>query len=196
MRSLNKIIFINSAASQYAEINLDGNVHLIGTQGVGKSTLLRAILFFYNADKTRLGIPREKKNFDQYYFPYQNSYIVYEVKREDITYSVIAFKSQGRVAFRFFDASYDKDYFIDETGKAFPTFEQTIAFGREVYHTRIINNYEEYRNILYGNNKGLAAEFRKYALLESRQYQNIPTNYPECIFKLKTGCCFYKGNHY
>lgn len=192
MRSLNKIIFINSASAQYAEINLDGNVHLIGTQGVGKSTLLRAILFFYNADKTRLGIPREKKNFDQYYFPFQNSYIVYEVKREDITYSVVAFKSQGRAAFRFFDASYNKKYFIDETGKAFPTFEQNTAFGREIYHTRIISNYEEYRNILYGNNKGLAAEFRKYALLESRQYQNIPRTIQNVFLNSKLDAAFIK----
>lgn len=192
MRSLNKIIFINSAAAQYAEISLDGNVHLIGTQGVGKSTLLRAILFFYNADKTKLGIPREKKNFDQYYFPYQNSYIIYEVKREDITYSVIAFKSQGRVAFRFFDARYDKDYFIDQTGKAFPTFEQTMAFGRDVYHSKIISNYEDYRNILYGNNKGLAAEFRKYALLESTQYQNIPRTIQNVFLNSKLDAAFIK----
>ncbi len=54
---------------KYSEINLDGNVHFIGTQGVGKSALLRAILFFYNADKLKLGIPREKKTFDEYYFP-------------------------------------------------------------------------------------------------------------------------------
>ncbi len=40
MRYLNKIVFINSASVQYAEIELDGNVHLIGTQGVGKSTFL------------------------------------------------------------------------------------------------------------------------------------------------------------
>lgn len=192
MRSLNKIIFINSAAAQYAEISLDGNVHLIGTQGVGKSTLLRAILFFYNADKMKLGIPREKKNFDQYYFPYQNSYIIYEVKREDISYSVIAFKSQGRVAFRFFDSRYDKNYFIDETGKAFPTFEQTTAFGREVYYTKIISNYEDYRNILYGNNKGLAAEFRKYALLESRQYQNIPRTIQNVFLNSKLDAAFIK----
>lgn len=192
MRSLNKIIFINSAAAQYAEISLDGNVHLIGTQGVGKSTLLRAILFFYSADKTKLGIPREKKNFDQYYFPYQNSYIIYEVKREDITYSVIAFKSQGRVAFRFFDARYDKDYFIDETGKAFPTFEQKTAFGSDVYHSKTISNYEEYRNILYGNNKGLAAEFRKYALLESRQYQNIPRTIQNVFLNSKLDAAFIK----
>ena len=46
MRFLNKVIFIESANIRYAEVKLDGNVHLIGTQGVGKSTLLRALLFF------------------------------------------------------------------------------------------------------------------------------------------------------
>jgi ABC-type phosphate/phosphonate transport system ATPase subunit len=52
MRYLSKIVFINSAdkSLKYSEVDLDGNVHFIGTQGVGKSTLLRAILFFYNAD--------------------------------------------------------------------------------------------------------------------------------------------------
>lgn len=59
MRYLNKVIFLNSAHIPYAEIRVDGNVHFIGTQGVGKSTLLRAILFFYNADKLHLwGIER------------------------------------------------------------------------------------------------------------------------------------------
>mgnify|MGYP000823376792 CR=1 FL=1 len=79
MRYLNKIVFINSAAIRYSEVQLDGNIHLIGTQGVGKSTLLRALLFFYNADKLKLGIPKEKKSFDAFYFPYGNSYIIYEL---------------------------------------------------------------------------------------------------------------------
>jgi predicted AAA+ superfamily ATPase len=69
MRFLNKVIFINSATIPYAEVMVDGNVHLIGTQGVGKSTLLRAVLFFYNADTLKLGISKEKKNFAEYYFP-------------------------------------------------------------------------------------------------------------------------------
>ena len=38
MRYLNKIVFLNSAHIPYSEIQLDGNVHFIGTQGVGKST--------------------------------------------------------------------------------------------------------------------------------------------------------------
>lgn len=177
MRYLNKIIFVNSAdkSIKYAEVNLDGNVHFIGTQGVGKSTLLRAILFFYNADKQKLGIPREKKTFDEYYFPYQNSYIIYEVQTGNALFCVLAFKSQGRVAFRFFDSAFDKTFFIDEERRAYENWDKTRdAFGKNIYYTRIIHSYEEYRNILYGNNKGLPGEFRKYALLESRQFQNIP----------------------
>jgi hypothetical protein len=177
MKFLNKIVFINSAdkSLKYAEVNLDGNVHFIGTQGVGKSTLLRAILFFYNADKQKLGIPREKKTFDEYYFPFQNSYIVYEVQTDNAPFCVLAFKSQGRVAFRFFDSAFDKHFFIDHEGRAFESWDKTrAAFGEDISYTRIIVSYEEYRNILYGNNKGLLSEFRKYALLESKQFQNIP----------------------
>lgn len=82
MRYLNKIIFLNSANIQKAEIMLNGNVHFSGTQGVGKSTILRAILFFYNADKMHLGISTSQKSFEEFYFPDLNSYIVYEVATE------------------------------------------------------------------------------------------------------------------
>lgn len=155
-------------------MGLDGNVHFIGTQGVGKSTLLRAILFFYNADKMKLGIPREKKRFDEYYFPYQNSYIIYEVSRDNVPYCVIAFKKNGRVAFRFIDAAYDKSFFIDE-GRSFDNWDQTRAvLGKNIRYSSIITSYEEYRKIIYGDNKGLKSEFKKYAIVESNQFQNIP----------------------
>ena len=73
MRYLNRIILINSAQVKYAEINLDGNIHFIGTQGAGKSTALRAILFFYNADTLKLGIAKEKKSYADYYFQYSSA---------------------------------------------------------------------------------------------------------------------------
>ena len=97
MRNLSKIIFINSANIPYSETRLDGNVHFIGTQGVGKSTILRAILFFYNASPIHLGIPKEKKNFDAFYFPFSNSHIIYEVERENGVYCIIVSKSMGRI---------------------------------------------------------------------------------------------------
>ncbi len=57
IRHLTKIIFIKSADIDYQEINLDGNVHLIGDQGTGKSTALRALLYLYNPsnDKKKTG---------------------------------------------------------------------------------------------------------------------------------------------
>lgn len=175
MRYLNRIIFVNSASVKYAEIGLDGNVHLIGTQGVGKSTLLRAVLFFYNADKSKLGIPKEKKRFDDYYFEYQNSYIIYEIVKGSAIFCVLAYKVNGKVVLRFFNSKYKKSFFIDNDGSAFDGWDKTRnALGEDVYYTKIISSYDEYRKILYGDNKGLRAEFRKYALIESKQYQNIP----------------------
>lgn len=175
MRYLNKIVFINSASVKYAEIELDGNVHLIGTQGVGKSTLLRAILFFYNANKTKLGIPREKKRFDEYYFGYQNSYIIYEILKNGIPFCVLAYKVNGKVAYRFFNSAYKRELFIDENNRAFESWEKIRnAFGKAIHYTPIISSYEDFRRIIYGDNKGLKTDYRKYALIESKQYQNIP----------------------
>ena len=194
MRYLNKIIFLNSADKSlpYAEVNLDGNTHFIGTQGVGKSTLLRAILFFYNANKQKLGIPREKKTFDEYYFPYPNSYIVYEVKTEIGAFCVLALKSQGRVIFRFFDSEYKQSYFIDNDGTVFETWDKIRDNLGRINSTKKIDSYEDYRNILYGNNKGLSNEFRKYALLESRQYQNIPSTITNVFLNTKLDAEFVK----
>src|SRR6202012_3200725 len=113
MRYLNRVFFINSANVKYAEVAVDGNVHFIGTQGVGKSTLLRAILFFYNADKLKLGIEKGKKTFDEYYFPGGDSYLIYEVMRETGPYCLLAFKSQGRVCFRFINSGYQLEHYVD-----------------------------------------------------------------------------------
>lgn len=173
-------------------MTLDGNVHFIGTQGVGKSTLLRAILFFYNADTQKLGISREKKNYNEYYFPFQNSYIIYEVQTETGKYCILSFKNQGRVAFRFINSGYDKNFFIDNEGKAFETFDKIRAALGKRDATRMVNNYEDYRNILYGNNKGLASEFRKYALIESKQYQNIPRTIANVFLNAKLDAEFVK----
>lgn len=193
MRYLNKIIFIESANIKYSEVNVDGNVHFIGTQGVGKSTLLRALLFFYNANQQKLGIPLGKKSFVDFYLPYQNSYIIYEVIRETGAFCILAFKSQGRVCFRFLDTEYKRDYFIDDDGRIRESWDKIkLALGSDVRYSNRIDRYEEYRNILYGNNQSLKAEFRKYAILESKQYQNIPRAIQHVFLNYKVESEFIK----
>jgi hypothetical protein len=193
MRYLNKIVFINSASVQYAEIELDGNVHLIGTQGVGKSTLLRAILFFYNANKTKLGIPREKRGFDDYYFQYQNSYIIYEIIKDNIPFCVLAYKVNGKVAFRFFNSEYKRELFIDKDNRAFESWDKIRnAFGTAIYYTNLIKSYEDFRKIIYGDNNGLKPELKKYALIESKQYQNIPRTIQNVLLNTNLEAKFIK----
>ncbi|EOR96328.1 ATPase involved in DNA repair [Arcticibacter svalbardensis MN12-7] len=192
MRYLNKIIFINSANVSYADITIDGNVHFIGTQGVGKSTMLRAILFFYNADKLKLGIEKGKRSFDEYYFPFPNSYIIYEVVRETGSFCVLAFKSQGRTAFRFIDGAYNRSNFISPDNKSMSWEQVRNTFPGHGHYSRKIEYYEEYRDILYGNNKGLSAEFRKFALIESRQYQNLPRTIQNVFLNSKLEAEFIK----
>lgn len=193
MRFLNKVVFINSASMSYAKVEVDGNVHLIGTQGAGKSTLLRAILFFYNADKTKLGIPREKRGFDEYYFPYQDSYIVFEIVTENTSFCVLAFKAQAKTCFRFIDSAYKKTLFIDELNHARDWAGIREALGSKIGYSRVVNRYDEYRNIIYGNNKGAFKDLKKYAVLESTQYQNIPRTIQNVFLNSKLEAAFIKA---
>ncbi|WP_460546188.1 ATP-binding protein, partial [Echinicola sediminis] len=176
MRYLNKIVFINSAAIPYAEIQLDGNIHFIGTQGVGKSTILRAILYFYNADSRKLGIPKGPtvKNFADWYLGYGNSFVIYEVAKETGAFCIIAYKSQNRLCYRFIDTSYKAEYFIKDNGEAYSNWDaiREKLDADRINISSIVNSYDQYREILYGNFKG-KKEFKKYALLETKQYKNI-----------------------
>ncbi len=180
MRALTKIVFINSAHIRYAEVALDGNVHFTGTQGVGKTTLLRALLFFYNARKDKLGIRNQgQRSFDDYYVPTPSSYIIYEVSRgnEEAPFCVILFRRHNKAAFRFVDAAYDKSWIIDELGVVATdplTVRQRIQ-NKGIDLSRIIERYNEYLDILYGNRSArLSKDLLKYYLLKSQQYQNIP----------------------
>lgn len=195
MRYLNKIIFLNSSHIPYAEVKLDGNVHFIGTQGVGKSTLLRALLFFYNADKLRLGIPKEKKSFDAFYFPYPNSYIVYEVMRENEAYCVLALKNQGRVMFRFIDAPFDSKWFIDERKQVYGEWSKIREqVGKKHDISSLVSSYEMYRDIIFGNNRRQELlPFRKYAIVESAKYQNIPRTIQNVFLNTKLDADFIKN---
>lgn len=192
MRALQKIIFINSANIRYAEVWLDGNVHFIGTQGVGKSTLLRAILFFYNADKLHLGIPKEMKSFDEFYLPHANSYIVFEVEHEHGPFSILVFRSSGRACYRFVDAAYRREWLVDEHGEV--TAESKVIRERlhGVFMSKIIDSYEHYRDIIYGNHLAVEKELVRFRLLETNRYQNIPRSIQNVFLNSRLDADFIK----
>ena len=193
MRHLNKIVFLNSANIPYAEVRLDGNVHFAGTQGVGKSTVLRALLFFYNADKMRLGIQSGQKTFEEFYFKYSNSYIVYEVRTEQSAYSILLSRSQGKVVYRFIDSPYKKEWFVGKDGRVESDWIKVRdRIGTNVDISAKIDTYELYRNIIFGNTHDRSHKFDKYALVESSKYQNIPRSIQNVFLNSKLDADFVK----
>lgn len=115
-RILNRIVEINIASVKYTDIELSGNTCFVGTNNFGKTSLQRAILFFYSANSRGLGISASQKPFEEHYFRYENSYIVYEVATEEKNFFVIAYR-HNKVCFRFVDASYTQNSFLMRTMK-------------------------------------------------------------------------------
>ena len=192
MRQLSRIVFVNSANIRYGEVRLDGNVHLIGTQGVGKSTVLRAILFFYTGDKTHLGISREKKSFDEFYLPGANSYIAYEVESEFGAFTVLVFRSHAHSVFRFIGAPFRKEWLIDDHGEV--TADSSVIRRRldGAPMTRIVDEYQEYRDIVYGNKRATGKEFGRFCIMETTKYQNIPRSLQNVFLGSKVDADFIK----
>lgn len=192
MKYLNKIIFINSANIPYAEISIDGNVHFTGTQGVGKSTVLRALLFFYNADKHRLGIQQGQKPFDEFYFRQSNSHILYEVMRDNGAYTILVSRYQGHASWRFIDAPYQREWLIDDDKQVLSDWvkireridKNVVVFAR-------IESGVMFKDIIFGNTHD--HKYTRYALVQSAHYQNIPRSIQNVFLNTKLDADFVKN---
>ncbi len=153
MRQLEKMVLINSANMKCEEVLLDGNVHFIGKNGVGKSTLLRAVLFFYSGMTTRLGIAEEvgQKKFMDFYLPNDDSYMVYQVCTEAGPFMIVAYNRQKRIHFRFIDTAYQRSYFLDENNTPFRDWAHIAdRLGDKSLLYGPVRTFDEYRNIIYG----------------------------------------------
>ena len=193
MKHLNKIVFFNSANVPYAEVLLDGNVHFAGTQGVGKSTVLRALLFFYNADKMKLGIQSGQKSFEEFYFRHSNSYIVYEVRTGQSAYSILLSRNQGKIVYRFIDAPYHKEWLLCKDGRVESDWIRIRErIGNSVDISTKIDTYELYRNIIFGNTHDRSHRYDKYAIVESPKYHNIPRSIQNVFLNSKLDADFVK----
>ena len=192
MKYLNKIIFINSANIPYAEISVDGNVHFTGTQGVGKSTVLRALLFFYNADKHRLGIQQGQKSFDEFYFRQSNSHILYEVMRDNGAYTILVSRYQGRASWRFIDAPYQREWLIDDEKQVLSDWVKIRErIDKNVAVSARIDSGVMFKDIIFGNTHD--HKYIRYALVQSAHYQNIPRSIQNVFLNTKLDADFVKN---
>lgn len=114
---LKKIILIDSFwTGKTVLLNLDGHINLSGTNGAGKTTFLRLIQLFWGERPSNIvSSTGSKKGFLDYYLPRNSSYLIYEYQRPAQQTCHVMIQSDGRAArYKFIDAPFDKDYYVDE----------------------------------------------------------------------------------
>lgn len=176
---------INIANVKYADIELAGNTCFVGTNNYGKTSLQRAILFFYSANSRGLGISSSQKPFEEHYFRYENSYLVYEVATEEKPFFVIVYR-HNKLNFRFVDAPYNPDFFLNENDEALKiqdVLKKIEKYG--IYFSNQVDTFERYRNIIYGTetDKNLT---RFHLLKGNEKYQNIPKSITNVFLSSKS----------
>jgi hypothetical protein len=184
-RILNRIVQINIANVKYTDLELSGNTCFVGTNNFGKTSLQRAILFFYSANTRGLGISASQKSFEEHYFKYENSYLIYEIQTESKPFFVIIYR-HNKLVFRFVDAEYSPDYFFNENDEALKIKEVISGFDkRGIFISQQIDTFERYRNILYGTETDkLLSKF--YILKGNEKYQNIPKSITNVFLSSKS----------
>ena len=117
---LKKIYLIKSAGYEFNEIDLQNNTLLLGESGVGKTTIMRAVLFFYTMDYSDgiLNLTSDtKKSFNDWYFKEHNSHLVYEYTKGSSKFLFVVSKS-GKLHYSFIDITNTpldvRELFIDD----------------------------------------------------------------------------------
>lgn len=171
-RILNRIIFINIANTDYAAVEIAGNTCFVGTNNMGKTTLQRAILFFYNGNTRWLGISQSQKTFEDYYFQYPNSYIIYEVATEDGFFHVMVYRN-NKIFYRFVEGAFEQECYINDKDALLPKAVLTKFNEQRIQYSDQVETFERYRNIIYGADPD--KKFKKFALMKGNaNYHNIP----------------------
>jgi hypothetical protein len=185
VRILNRIVEINISNVKYADIELCGNTCFVGTNNFGKTSLQRAILFFYSANSRGLGIASSQKTFEEHYFRYENSYLVYEIATEEKPFFVFVYR-HNKLVFRFVDAAYDPDLFLNSNDEAMKIKDVISNMEkRGIFVSNQIDTFERYRNIIFGTETD--KQLSKFYLLKGNEkYQNIPKSITNVFLSSKS----------
>jgi hypothetical protein len=170
MDGLKTVTLIKSAKFDFATTKVDGNTLFIGANGAGKTTLLRALLFFYIGDTKALGLNSKKERFREFYFPYENSYLVYTYTKENKTIVLTLYNSSSHLSYRFCmfaKAPEIHPLFVDESN--YPVspaklWQKMRTLEGEL--SEVVHSGKRYKEILYAKNYAL----RHFSLFEAKAY--------------------------
>ena len=129
MAKILRIIMIDSLCrGERAEIVLDGNTSLTGTNGIGKSSILRLIPVFYGAPPgSVVKSDGNNKSFADWYLPNESSFIVFEyLNFENATCCTILHRTSTSYAYRLVSGTWDNNLLYLDTDAGLLVSPQNI----------------------------------------------------------------------
>lgn len=198
---LNKIAFNNSCNSNFVSLSFKENTHISGKNGSGKSSKLNGVQLgflpqttFKNSNK-HFYFKSSKGNFysDEdcydFYFPHNNSYIIYEFTNPTGTFCQILFKSKQELSIEraFIPLSMDEIYhwfwiFEENDELGFPTniqLSKLIEKIKEVKNSKIVKSTKDAKEVLYTKDFNDDSSLYAIANVNDKKIDNVVD-----IFKL------------
>lgn len=157
MAKLLKIIMIHGHMPGVVELELNGHTNICGSNASGKTTLQRMIPVFYGERPNKV-VPRTRSNFDLYYLPHKNSYVIYEYERaQHGVAQVVLTKRADGIDYRFVDAPYQPEHYLLErsdgvVAREYSDWAQQMR-ARGIDMSAKISNTTEYRTIILNDTK-------------------------------------------
>jgi hypothetical protein len=180
---LKSIHFFNSALFKNEEINLGSNIFISGTNGAGKTTVLRVINFFNTANEKVL--KKEKLSFYDYFFKHSNSFLVYRYEKEEYDVLVSVYTKENaekqsyedKLLYRFSllkKDSYDIDNIFNRVRRG-DVFNELLEKEISTFEA---TSSKQYLDILYGNTKN--KELGVFVFAKVKNYKN----YTELLYSV------------
>ncbi len=112
-----RMVLLKAGKYDYGEVELINPLHLVGPNNIGKTSLIAVLQFLYIDDQRSMHFSREMAETRKYYFPDQNSYILFECLTP-VGYQVIGVQGLGPVrSYEFkrfaYLGQYDPDDYLD-----------------------------------------------------------------------------------
>ena len=183
MGYLKRLVLVNSAGYHWANVRLDGHCDFAGGQGVGKTTLMNAILYPFVVEDRFIDIDRlEKQKFSLYYFPSErNSFVIYEVVNNlGAPYCILIHRSGAILYYHFISSEFDYDWLYEgeEQVKDWQEIRDKLNKAGIVFKTE--DKREKFNNIFLG--KG-AHYNEQYSIVKSNKDKDAIRPLLSAIFR-------------
>lgn len=192
---LNKIAFNNSCNSNFVSLSFEENTHISGRNGSGKSSKLNGVqlgflpqVTFKNSNKhfyfksSKGNFYKDEECYD-FYFPYKNSFIIYEFSNPDGTFCQILYKGNQELSIEraFVPLSFEEIYhwfwkFPEGDELGFPTNITRTELKEKINSikgSKTARNKSEAIKILYNNEFNSESSRYSIANVNEKRINNV-----------------------